>query len=51
MNMETRHAIERVKRQRMRLNPFSTGTHFNLDISVRLDYFIDIKKGLQRSED
>ncbi|MPC30541.1 hypothetical protein E2C01_023808 [Portunus trituberculatus] len=32
-------------------NPFSTGTHFYLEICVRLDHFIDIKKGILRSED
>ncbi|MPC86135.1 hypothetical protein E2C01_080951 [Portunus trituberculatus] len=32
-------------------NSFNTGTHFNPEISVRLDHFIDIRKGLWRSED
>ncbi|MPC10138.1 hypothetical protein E2C01_002767 [Portunus trituberculatus] len=30
-------------------NPFSTGTHFYLEICVRLDHFIDIRKGLRSS--
>ncbi|MPC98034.1 hypothetical protein E2C01_093384 [Portunus trituberculatus] len=33
------------------LTPFSTGTHFYLEISVRLNHFIDIRKDLYRSED
>ncbi|MPC64216.1 hypothetical protein E2C01_058327 [Portunus trituberculatus] len=33
------------------INPFSTETHFCLEICVPLDYFIDIRKGLWRSED
>ncbi|MPC68806.1 hypothetical protein E2C01_063016 [Portunus trituberculatus] len=33
------------------INPISTGTHFYLKICVRLDNFIDIRKGLWRSED
>ncbi|MPC11558.1 hypothetical protein E2C01_004225 [Portunus trituberculatus] len=31
--------------------PFSTGTHFYLEICVRLDHFTDIRKGLWRPED
>ncbi|MPC36207.1 hypothetical protein E2C01_029656 [Portunus trituberculatus] len=27
-------------------NPFNIGTHFHLEICVRLDHFIDIRKGL-----
>ncbi|MPC17258.1 hypothetical protein E2C01_010108 [Portunus trituberculatus] len=30
--------------------PFSTETHFYLEICVRLDHFIDIRKGLWRAE-
>ncbi|MPC76003.1 hypothetical protein E2C01_070404 [Portunus trituberculatus] len=33
------------------INPFSTESHFYLEICVRLDHFIDIRKGLWRSED
>ncbi|MPC43451.1 hypothetical protein E2C01_037099 [Portunus trituberculatus] len=33
------------------LNPFSTETHFYLEICIRLDHFIDIRKGLWRSQD
>ncbi|MPC36795.1 hypothetical protein E2C01_030263 [Portunus trituberculatus] len=30
---------------------FSTGTHFDLEICVHLDHFIDIRKSIWRSED
>ncbi|MPC92583.1 hypothetical protein E2C01_087680 [Portunus trituberculatus] len=33
------------------LTPFITGTHFYRDICVRLDHFVDTRKGLWRSED
>ena len=33
------------------LNPFSTGTHFYHEFWVRLDDFIDIRKGLWKSEE
>ncbi|MPD06939.1 hypothetical protein E2C01_102776 [Portunus trituberculatus] len=33
------------------LTPFSTGTHFYLEICVPLDNFVDISKGLWKSED
>ncbi|MPC42527.1 hypothetical protein E2C01_036148 [Portunus trituberculatus] len=33
------------------VNPYSTGTHIHLEICVRLNHFIDIRKGLRRSED
>ncbi|MPC46678.1 hypothetical protein E2C01_040403 [Portunus trituberculatus] len=33
------------------VNPFHTGAHFYLEIGVRLDHFIDIRKGPWRSED
>ncbi|MPC75536.1 hypothetical protein E2C01_069926 [Portunus trituberculatus] len=33
------------------VNPFSTARHFYLEICVQLDHFIDIRKGLWRSED
>ncbi|MPC65330.1 hypothetical protein E2C01_059463 [Portunus trituberculatus] len=33
------------------LNPFNTGTHFYLEICVRLDHFIYTRKYLWRSED
>ncbi|MPC64880.1 hypothetical protein E2C01_059002 [Portunus trituberculatus] len=33
------------------INPFNTGTHFYLEICVRLEHFNDIRKGLWRSED
>ncbi|MPC15370.1 hypothetical protein E2C01_008156 [Portunus trituberculatus] len=33
------------------INPFNTATHFYHEICVRLDHFIDIRKGLWRSED
>ncbi|MPC98569.1 hypothetical protein E2C01_093943 [Portunus trituberculatus] len=29
----------------------NTGSHFYLEICVRLDHFIDIREGLWRSED
>ncbi|MPC92715.1 hypothetical protein E2C01_087821 [Portunus trituberculatus] len=32
-------------------NPFSTWTHFYPEICVQLDHFIDIRKGLWRSQD
>ncbi|MPD03712.1 hypothetical protein E2C01_099361 [Portunus trituberculatus] len=32
-------------------NPFNTGTQFYLEICVRLDNFIDIRKGLWRAEE
>ncbi|MPD05854.1 hypothetical protein E2C01_101623 [Portunus trituberculatus] len=37
--------------RQMYVNPFSTGTHFYLEICVRLGHFIDIRNGLWRSED
>ncbi|MPC26559.1 hypothetical protein E2C01_019700 [Portunus trituberculatus] len=33
------------------LNLFTTGTHFYLEICVRLNYFIDFRKCLWRLED
>ncbi|MPC59015.1 hypothetical protein E2C01_053030 [Portunus trituberculatus] len=33
------------------INLFNTGMHFHLEFCVRLDHFIDIRKGLWRSED
>ncbi|MPC90176.1 hypothetical protein E2C01_085149 [Portunus trituberculatus] len=32
-------------------NPFSTGTHFYLEIYVRVDHFIDIRKALWKPQD
>ncbi|MPC98543.1 hypothetical protein E2C01_093917 [Portunus trituberculatus] len=42
--MKTRHGTEKI-------NPFNTGTHFYLEICVRLDHFIYILRWLWRSED
>ncbi|MPD02420.1 hypothetical protein E2C01_097999 [Portunus trituberculatus] len=36
---------------RKKMNFFSSETHFYLEICVRLDHFIDIRKGLWRSKD
>ncbi|MPC31820.1 hypothetical protein E2C01_025119 [Portunus trituberculatus] len=33
------------------INPFSTGTHFCLEICVQLDHFVDIREGVWRSKD
>ncbi|MPC71706.1 hypothetical protein E2C01_065992 [Portunus trituberculatus] len=33
------------------LNLFNPETHFNFKICLRIDHFIDIRKGLWRSED
>ncbi|MPC23494.1 hypothetical protein E2C01_016544 [Portunus trituberculatus] len=44
INMETRPGTEEI-------NSFSTGMHFYLEICRRLDHFINIRKGLWRSED
>ncbi|MPC92383.1 hypothetical protein E2C01_087471 [Portunus trituberculatus] len=41
---------EEIQEQEGSFNPFSTGTHFYLEICVRLDHFIDIRKSLRRSE-
>ncbi|MPC86258.1 hypothetical protein E2C01_081081 [Portunus trituberculatus] len=54
MKMETRHDSEGFKSRPSAdtdaiLN--NTGKHFYLEICVRLDHFIDISKGLWRSED
>ncbi|MPC29868.1 hypothetical protein E2C01_023120 [Portunus trituberculatus] len=56
MNMETRHGTEGVKRSPLPellsyFKLFATKTHFYLEICVRLDHFIDNRKGLWRSED
>ncbi|MPC79831.1 hypothetical protein E2C01_074379 [Portunus trituberculatus] len=40
-----------VRIKALSFNPFDTGTHFYLEICVRLDHFIDIRKGLLRLED
>ncbi|MPC39501.1 hypothetical protein E2C01_033039 [Portunus trituberculatus] len=40
-----------IRRDYLAFSPFSSGTHFYLEICVRLDHFVDIKKGLWRSED
>ncbi|MPC37638.1 hypothetical protein E2C01_031126 [Portunus trituberculatus] len=45
MDQEVRRLISRNL-----VNPFNTRTHFYLEICVRLDHFIDIWKGLWRSE-
>ncbi|MPC25767.1 hypothetical protein E2C01_018891 [Portunus trituberculatus] len=42
----TRHRNKKIK-----LNPFNTGRHFYLDICARLEHFIDITKGAEKSED
>ena len=40
-----------VKARDLKLNPFSTGIHLYHEFWVWLDYFIDIRMGLWRSED
>ncbi|MPC42819.1 hypothetical protein E2C01_036450 [Portunus trituberculatus] len=59
MNMETGHGVVKgltitqvvVVTYTHEFNPFNTGTHFYLEICVRLEHFIDIRKSLWRSED
>ncbi|MPC26419.1 hypothetical protein E2C01_019561 [Portunus trituberculatus] len=55
MNMETRHGTEGFYLGficgLLAFNPFSTGRHFYFEICARLDYLIDIRKCLWRSED
>ncbi|MPC68590.1 hypothetical protein E2C01_062792 [Portunus trituberculatus] len=55
MNIETCHGTQEVSYTQNSclhyFNPFSTGTHCYLEICVPLDHFIDIRKGLWRSED
>ncbi|MPD04059.1 hypothetical protein E2C01_099728 [Portunus trituberculatus] len=41
-----------IKRNKFQyINSFNTGTHFYLEVCVRLDHFIDISKCLWSSED
>ncbi|MPC10841.1 hypothetical protein E2C01_003485 [Portunus trituberculatus] len=49
--MRTGKVMKVRRRWDLTLNPFDTGTHFYLEICVQLDHFIDIRKGLWRSED